>query len=345
MIRYPTQYTIGSLAKARIKPPPVIEEIMPTKEPKQVSYMFKFLRAESVFDDIFPIIEANGLFQLTYIGGRGHGKTSSAEEFATISHKKGFLIIYGKAEDILPDLDGWVQRVRAKILEHGSPYVTFVLDDMSYSTGMISEKKAAGFKHFVADIRHVFEDIFGTIKLFIILISHRYHAVPPMLRSSVSWIFASLDNEDRTDAVKMLPKDKEEQLRLDRIYKFLQKVTIIGPKDRQIVLGSGSKQAVFKWGTDADFGDGRLMMIYHKGRLSVFNPRKSADMVDLQKCQFPYVPPEEKDVIIPNAKYRKILCGNCGHENTTKRPTDVLIQCSLCRKVIQSAKETPNDTK
>lgn len=333
MMSLSAQYSIGELAKSRSNPQDIQKTIEVEKE-RKVTLHFNFPTAETMFKDFLPIIEANGLFQLTYIGNRGFGKTSSSEDFATVARDHGFLTIYGKAEDILPDLNGWVEKASQKIREHGSPYVTFVLDDMSYSTGMISEKKAAGFKHFAADIRHVFEKVHGTIKIFIILISHRYHAVPPMLRSAVSWIFASLDNEDRNDAMKMLTKDKEQQQRLDKIYKFLQEVTVIGPRDKGFYLGSGLKRVWFRWGTEQDPGDGRLMMSYHQGKIGIFNPRRTENMVVLENCRMPYEPKE----FIPSVTYREIECQVCGHKNQTKKPDNVRIQCNKCRKVIQKEK-------
>lgn len=350
MILHSNQYSIGSLARSRQESnlTPISQDII-IKKHENKEYSFNFLRAEQIFEDIYPMVMSNGLFQLTYIGERGHGKTSSASEFATLTEQKGFLTVYGKAEDILPDLKGWIAKVKARLKEHGSPLVTFIIDDMSYSTQTVSDKKGAEFKHFMADIRHVFEEkdedgkVIFTPKIFIILISHRYHAVPPMLRSSVSWIFVSLDNEDRTDAIKMLPKDKEEQLRLDRIYKFLQEVTVLGPKLKEIMFGSSGKKAIFRWGDDENYGDGRLMMIFHKGKLAIFNAKKTDKTINLENYRFPYTPPVEGEKIIPNSGYRDIECKNCGHTNTTKRSKDVLIQCSICRKVIQKAKETNDD--
>lgn len=328
------QYSIGSLAKARSDNPSIIQPKV-IEEKKEKSYNHRFPRAETMFKDFLPIIEANGLFQLTYIGNRGFGKTSSSEDFATVARDHGFLTIYGKAEDILPDLSAWIEKAKQKIKEHGTPYVTFVLDDMSYSTGMISAKKAAEFKHFAADIRHVFEKVHGTIKIFLILISHRYHAVPPMLRSAVSWIFASLDNEDRSDAVEMLTKDKEQQQRLDKIYKFLQNVTIIGPRDGGFYLGTGSRRAWFKWGTEHDHGDGRLMMSYHQGKIGIFNPKRTGNMVILENCRLPFVPEPE---FVSSIHYREIQCQVCGHKNQTKQSENARIQCNSCRKVIQKPK-------
>jgi len=333
MMSQSTQYTIGSLAKSRVDSPN-IQKTTEIEQERKVTLHFNFPTAETMFKDFLPIIEANGLFQLTYIGNRGFGKTSSSEDFATVAEKHGFLTIYGKAEDILPDLNGWIEKAIEKIRQHGNPYVTFVLDDMSYSTGMISEKKAATFKHFAADIRHVFEKVYGTIKIFLILISHRYHAVPPMLRSAVSWIFASLDNEDRNDAMKMLTKDKDQQQRLDKIYRFLQEVTVIGPRDKGFYLGSGNKRVWFRWGTEEDPGDGRLMMSYHQGKIGIFNPRRTENMVTLENCRFHYEPKE----FVPGVMYRQIECQVCGHKNQTKKPDNVRLQCTKCRKVIQREK-------
>jgi len=277
------------------------------QEIKKVVFKNPFLLAEEIFLDVLPSVDSDEFYAISHIGGQGKGKTYSANLFATLAEKAGYLVIYGKAEDILDHIQDWVEKVRELIKAHGSPKVCFVLDDMSYSTGMISSKKAAAFKHFVADIRHVFEDIHGTIKIFMIYISHRYHSVPPMLRTSASWVFASMLPEDRADALKLIPKQKEELEKLDRLYSFLYDVSTRGPRDITMQLEDSNGTSVnFRWGTKDNAGDGRLMLVFHAGVMKLFNPCKIDGMIDLESRRVLYIePPEPTEEDLKEAKEKK----------------------------------------
>lgn len=328
-------------------------------EKKKEEFVPQFIHAEDVFEDIIPIVESNEFYALSYIGGQGNGKSFSASEFATLAKKAGFLCIYGKAEDILVDLDGWINKVKEKIIEFNDPRLCIVLDDMSYSSNMLSGKKSAGWKHFIADIRHVFENVLGDgikPKILMIYISHRYHSVPPMLRTSASWIFASMLNEDRYDAQKLIPKNNEERQRLDEIYTFLSDITVLGPKYKVLPLSDNENEGKFTWGTKEEPGDGRLMMIYHSGHMRIFNPRKIQDMLDLEQFRILYVPPveeepEKKDMrkevearimtetinrkTLKSQPMREITCKLCGYVMSTRRKEGECIQCTMCHKLIQ----------
>jgi len=135
-----------------------------------------FLTPQSIFDDILPTINSDKFYALSLVGPQGKGKTILASIFGTIAEDNGFLAIYAKAEDVFADLPGWVQKVKDRMI---TDKLCIILDDMSYSSETISKKQSAIFKHFVADIRHVFES-----KMFMIYISHRLHALPPMLRNN-----------------------------------------------------------------------------------------------------------------------------------------------------------------
>src|SRR6185312_10906173 len=167
---------------------------------------------------------------------------------------------------------------------------------MSYSTGTISSKAAAKFKNFIADMRHEFEQVFGTIQILILYISHRYHSVPPMLRNSATWIFASMQPEDRLDAMKLIPNHKEQKDKLEAIYVFLSKVTQDGPKYVNLKFSIGGNDFNFKWGKKGDPGDGRLMMSFHRGELRIFNAKQLEGQIDLEDYRIKYVPPKEEDV-------------------------------------------------
>jgi hypothetical protein len=281
--------------------------ILEQEKIKEIVFKNPFLTSEEIFLDVLPSVASDEFYALSYIGGQGKGKTFSANVFATLAEQAGYLVIYGKAEDILDHMDYWVEKVIELIRKHGSPEVCFVLDDMSYSTGMISSKKAAAFKHFVADIRHVFEPVLGKIKIFMIYISHRYHSVPPMLRTSASWIFASMLPEDRADALKLIPKQKEELEKLDRLYSFLYDISTRGPREPELELEDSNGTTIhFKWGRKGDPGDGRLYLIFHAGVMRLFNPKMIDNMIDLESKRILYVPPpEQTEEEIKEAKKKK----------------------------------------
>lgn len=272
---------------------PIIEQ-EPILEPE-------FLHSKDIFNDILPVVKANEFGGLSLVGGQGNGKSFAAGEFATLAEDEGFLVVDGKFEDVMVDLESWKKKVKQAIIYHGSPELCLVLDDMSYSSGMLSAKRAATWKNFIGDIRHQFENVLGEgIRplIFLILISHRYHSVPPIMRNSMSWIFASMNNEDRQDAQKLIPKNKEELGKLDKLYKFFLSVSSIGPKQAELGLpikfSFGGKQMDFYWGIKQKPGNGRLMIIYHKGEMRLFNPRKIDNMVDLENYRFKVEPKSEE---------------------------------------------------
>lgn len=265
-----------------------------TSQPESIEELVfrnPFKTAEEVFDDILPAVESNEFYAISYVGSQGHGKSHSAAGFATLALKKGFLVIYAKAADIFPDLQGWIAKVKELLKEHGNPKVCFVYDDMSYSTGTVSSKAAAKFKNFIADMRHEFEQVFGTIQILILYISHRYHSVPPMLRNSATWIFASMQPEDRLDAMKLIPNHKEQKDKLEAIYMFLSKVTQDGPKYVNLKFSIGGNEFNFRWGKKGDPGDGRLMMSFHRGELRIFNAKQLEGQIDLEDHRIKYVAP------------------------------------------------------
>lgn len=260
----------------------------------------RFLHSEDIFNDILPVVESNEFGGLSLIGGQGNGKSFSASEFATLSEDEGFLIIYGKFEDVMVDLPAWKERVKEAIIQHGNERLCLVLDDMSYSSGMISARKAATWKNFIGDIRHQFENVLGQgirPRIFLILISHRYHSVPPIMRNSMSWVFASMNSEDRQDAQKLIPKSKEELEKLDNLYKFFLNVSSAGPQmakeGKPLQFNFSGNKMNFLWGTNANPGNGRLMIIYHKGEMKLFNPRKINNMIDLEQYRFKIQPKPE----------------------------------------------------
>ncbi len=263
---------------------------------EDVVFKSPFLTAESIFEDILPSINSDKFYALSLIGPQGKGKTLLASIFGTIAEDNGFLVIYAKAEDIFLDLPLWVDKVKELILQHGSPKVCFVMDDMSYSSDTISKKQAAIFKHFVADIRHVFEKVLPSIKIkvFMIYISHRLHSLPPMLRNSGSWIFSSMQSADREDAVKLIARRKEMREKLDTIYTFISQISIDGPKYVTLKFSFGSNNMEFVWGTEENPGDGRLTVSFPAGDLKIFNSKLINNMIDVESdlYRIKYIPPQ-----------------------------------------------------
>lgn len=338
--------------EAKMKP----VEIKKEESRKPVQNKPNFIRSEQIMKDVFPIVESNEFYEINYIGTQGHGKTFSASEFATHAMNAGFLIIYGKAAEAMRNLDEWKEKVKQKIIESKKIKICFVVDDGSYASSALSPKKAAAWKNFVADIRHQFENILGNgikPKVFIIFISHRYHAVPPIMRNAKTWIFGSMDSEDRQDAQKLIPRNKEELEQLDMIYKFIAAVSADGPRVKDIPLIYDDSSFNFRWGNKEDPGDGRLMMVYHKGRMDIFNPRRVENMIDLDDYRIEIVGDEisqpnedliqhkefqglpQNTVILKKDGWRSLVCQNCGNKQKTRRKEGELIQCAKCNKTIE----------
>lgn len=270
---------------------PISEEkeeiVIPTKP---------FLTLKDIYDDAIHSVETNKFYSISFVGSQGFGKTDAGANLGTYAVKDGYLLIYGKAEDFMKNKEQWIEQVKAKIKEHGTIYVMFVLDDMSYSTAEVSAKKSAGFKHFIADIRHVLEPVLGDIKILMVYISHRLHSLPPMLRNSGTWVFASMLPEDRADAMKLIPKAKEERERLDEMFQFLQAIQNEGPKKQVVHLQINNNSFDFKWGKQGDPGDGRLMMVSHAGHMKILQSKQIEDQVDLDSYRI-IVQPKLEDII------------------------------------------------
>lgn len=253
-----------------------------------------FITIEDIFNDAMPQVESDNFYSFSFVGSQGKGKSYTASLLGTYAEQRDFLVICGKAEEILPNKDAWVEQVKELIRENGTIYLCLILEDFSYSLGTISNKKQSEFKHFVGDIRHVFEKVLGKIKILMIYISHRLHSLPPMLRNSGTWIFASMLPEDRADAIKLIPKQKEERDRLEILYKFLQDVATEGPKHESISFKLGEANYQFRWGKDGSPGDGRLYMIFHGGKLKILQSKAIENMIDIEDRRLLIVSTPEK---------------------------------------------------
>lgn len=263
-------------------------EILP--EPKEVNYTGNFLQAKDIWEDIVAKLNTNQFYALSALGGQGSGKSTLGKEFADLAIQNDFKFIYALPEDFLNDIDSWI----GKILEDPKEYNCIMLDDLSYSNDMQSRKNQAAFKNVVARIRHLFtedeeyKDQSGltSSKVFIIYVTHRLHAAPPMLRNSGSWIFTEMQSADRDDALEVLGRNKELRERLDQIYTFLNQVVFTGAKEGKIKYDLDGKSYNFKWGKQNDPGDGRLMAIFHAGQISIYNTKLPKTKINFNDYRF-----------------------------------------------------------
>lgn len=253
---------------------------------EQTIYHAPFVTPQQIFEDILPSIKSDKFFALSLVGPQGKGKTTLASIFATIARDTGFLIIYAKSKDMMVDLQQWIQKVKDLIVLNGTVMVCFVLDDMSYTNDALSKKQSALFKNFIADIRHVFEELLGSIEIFMIYNSHRLHSLPPMLRNSGTWIFTSMQSADREDMIKLISRRKEMREKLDTIYTFISQVSIDGPKYGKLQFNFGGNKTDFVWGTKENPGDGRLMVSYHAGDIKVFAAKIVENMIKVDSDEY-----------------------------------------------------------
>ena len=130
-----------------------------------------------------------------------------------------------------------------------------------------------------------------------IFITHRLHATPPMLRNSASWIFTNMQSADRDDALEVIGRDKEQRERLERIYSFMSRVTLEGAnEDRIVKINYHEKEYKFKWGDKHDAGDGRIMAIYHGGKMKLFHSKDIETSINLNDYRFIPILPDIKNV-------------------------------------------------
>lgn len=248
----------------------------PTKIHKQdsqeiVTPQNAFLTINEIWTDAMAMLETNEFFALSVVGPQGSGKTSIAQQFAKKAQENEFKLVYALPQDFLNDVDGWVNRT----LDDPRARNCLILDDLSYSMDTQNRKNQAMLKNVVSRFRHIYRG-----QVFVIFITHRLHAAPPMLRNSGSWIFTNMQTADRDDAVEVVGKSKEVKERLERIYNFIAKVTIKGARDGVIKFALDGYQHAFKWGKKNDLGDGRLMAIYHGGELKIFNSKLPSKLIN-----------------------------------------------------------------
>jgi len=245
-----------------------------------------FLNTADIWEDALAMLDTNQFFALSVVGPQGSGKTSIARQFAQLARDEDFKLIYALPEDFTQSVQEWSDRT----LEPPSEKTCIILDDLSYALDMSSRKNQSMMKNIIARLRHIYHG-----QIFIIFITHRLHATPPMLRNSGSWFFTNMQSADRDDSIEVIGKSKEIKERLEQIYQFIADATIKGAKHGLINFTLSGQKHQFQWGKRDNPGDGRLMAIYHAGQLKVFNSVLNNVDIDLQEYRYP--PPPEIEAV------------------------------------------------
>ncbi|QDI74084.1 hypothetical protein [Nitrosopumilus spindle-shaped virus] len=265
----------------------------------EIPYDDSFLNVDSVWEDVKAKLDTNQFYALSAVGSQGSGKSNLGKEFFKKALEDKFKCVYGLPEDFITDIDGWIDRILSDIkkeYDSGNFLEQFcvMLDDLSYSNDAQGRRNQALFKNVISRIRHKFtlfaEENKISAKVFVIYITHRLHAAPPILRNSGSWIFTEMQAADRDDALEIIGKNKELRERLDEIYTFLNTTIFEGAKHGIIKYKLNDQNYVFRWGKQNNPGDGRLMAVYHAGEIGLYNTKY---VPDLNFKQYRYELPDE----------------------------------------------------
>lgn len=247
---------------------------------------FDFLTADVIYQQGTKVMKSNKFFATSLLGSQGTGKTTIIQKLIDCALQDGMKIVYALPEDFMDDIDAWVARV---IADPADSYCV-VIDDMSYSMDTAKRSLQAKVKNVISRFRHKFHG-----EMFVIYVTHRYHAAPPIMRNAWTWIFTTMQPADREDALKIIGRGKEQREHLESIYQFISDVSVRGPDQKRFVLEYGKCRREFIWGDQDEPGDGRLMTAFHMGKLYIFNSVMTEDELDLDLEQFRFTPSSEHE--------------------------------------------------
>lgn len=241
------------------------------------------LNTSQLWNDGYGLVKLNEFYALSLVGSQGSGKTSIAKQLATFAKENDFRIIYAMPDDYMPDVNSWLNM--ATVESRAKTFI--ILDDLSYFSDAQARKQSALVKNMVARVRHIFKG-----QIFMIFITHRLHATPPMMRNSASWIFTNMQSADRDDALEVIGRDKEQRERLERVYSFLSRASLEGANENRMVkINYHDKEYNFKWGDKHNAGDGRIMAIYHGGKMKLFHSKDIETSINFDDYRFiPVIP-------------------------------------------------------
>src|SRR3972149_615245 len=237
----------------------------------------KFVNVDDVWKDAKGILHNNHFYAIGIVGTQGTGKSTLLEQFAQKALDNDYKLIYALPEDYLTNVDAWLDKVKVDPRAR----TCLALDDLSYSFDSESKKKQAHMKNVIARVRHIFAG-----EVFVIYVTHRLHATPPMLRNAGTWIFTQLSTIDRDDMREIIGKSKEQRDTLEAMQSFLTNAVTAGNKNADITYSINEKLYKFKWGNVNDKGDGRLMAALHNNELQIFNSTANYH-IDLKQYQYP----------------------------------------------------------
>jgi hypothetical protein len=109
----------------------------------------------------------------------------------------------------------------------------------------------------------------------------------------------NMQSADRDDALEVIGRDKEQRERLERVYTFLSRVSLESANDdRMVKITYHDKDYKFKWGDKTDPADGRIMAIYHGGKVKLFHAKDEETDINFNDYRFiPITPVVEKKVV------------------------------------------------
>jgi hypothetical protein len=242
-------------------------------------YEIPFLTAEKIYEQGFKVMESNKFFAAALLGPQGTGKTTIIQKLVSLAMQDKMKIVYAMPEDFMSNIDAWIARVLAEKAER----YCLVVEDLSYAMETQKRQTQAKIKNVVARFRHIFDG-----EMFVVYVTHRLHAAPPIMRNAWTWIFTTMQSADREDALKVVGRTKEMRDQLEAIYSLISNVSVRGPDEKIIRLELNGKQMDFEWGDAENPGDGRLMAAYHSGKLEIFQNKMTLDDLELDLEKFRY---------------------------------------------------------